>query len=130
MNKIKKIMIILVLLLCVMWSGAQVGLAQSVDSPTTGGVRFKVSEDTTSDSSDTNKPSDNNSNGNSNDMGDDSGKDLSKNSVDPIPNKSSRKSSSLPNMGEIALRSLPIIGIIVIVLAIYLFMKRKKNKEN
>ncbi|MDA9470802.1 LPXTG cell wall anchor domain-containing protein [Enterococcus sp. 5H] len=129
MNKIKKIMIILVLLLCVMWSGAQVGTAQNVDSPTTGGVRFKVSEENTSDSSDTNKPSDNNSNGNSNNMDDDSGKDLSKNSVEPIPNKSSGKSSSLPSMGEVALRSLPIMGIIVIVLAIYLFMK-KKNKEN
>lgn len=130
MNKLKKIIIILILLLCVFWSGAQVGMAQSIESPTTGGIRFKVSEDNTSDSSDTTKPSDNNSNGNSSNSNDDSGKDLSKNSVAPIPNNRSGKSSSLPSTGEIAMRSLPIIGLIVVGLVGYLFIKKKKNKGN
>lgn len=129
MNKINKIMIILVFLLCVVWSGAQVGLAQTIESPSTGSIRFKVKKETTEPSSNNEQPSTNNTGSSSTSTGnsftEDSSKDLSKNSVNPI----SGNSGKLPSMGEFFLLSLPIVGVLILALSVFLFMKKKQHNK-
>lgn len=129
MNRIKKGLLSVVLLLCFICSGTQIGWAQNIDSPSTGGIHFKVNDNPTSESTDTNKPSDNDSNNQSNNSGNDPEKDLSKNSVDSIPSNRIEKSGVLPKMGELAGRIVPILGIGVVIFVLYIFIKKRNEKK-